>query len=67
MPAMIWLRLAALGLTLGAAWWLGYLVAAHLLGAPSRLSRAALGTGVGLVALGLPLLLPELPEQRASR
>ncbi len=53
---MIWLRLAALGLSLGAAWWLGYLVAARLLGAPSRLSRAALGTGVGLVALGLPLL-----------
>ena len=53
---MIWLRLAALGLSLGAAWWLGYLVAGHLLVAPSRLSRAALGTGVGLVALGLPLL-----------
>jgi hypothetical protein len=53
---MIWLRLVALGLSLGAAWWLGSLVAARLLGAPSRLSRAALGSGVGLVALGLPLL-----------
>ena len=47
---MISLRLVALGLSLGAAWWLGSLVAAHLLGEPSRLSRAALGSGVGLVS-----------------
>ena len=53
---MIWLSLPALLLCLAAAGALGYRVAATVLAAPSRLSRAALGSGVGLVALGLPLL-----------
>ena len=53
---MTWLSLTALILCLGAAGVLGYRVAASVLAAPSRLSRAALGSGIGLVALGLPLL-----------
>ena len=53
---MIWLSLPALLFCLAAAGALGYRVAATALAAPSRLSRAALGSGVGLVALGLPLL-----------
>ena len=53
---MTWLSLTALILCLGAAGMLGYRVAASVLAAPSRLSRAALGSGIGLVALGLPLL-----------
>ena len=53
---MIWLSLPALILCFAAAGTLGYRVAATALAAPSRLSRAALGSGVGLVALGLPLL-----------
>lgn len=58
---MIWLSLPALTLCLGAAGALGYRVAASVLAAPTRLSRAALGSGIGLVALGLPLLwLPQV-------
>lgn len=58
---MIWLSLAALLCCLAAAGALGYRVAATALGAPSRLGRAALGSGIGLVALGLPLLwLPQV-------
>ena len=53
---MIWLSLPALLVCLFAAGALGYRVAATALAAPSRLSRAALGSGIGLVALGLPLL-----------
>ena len=53
---MMWLSLTALILCLAAAGGLGYRVAASVLAAPSRLSRAALGSGIGLVALGLPLL-----------
>lgn len=53
---MMWLSLTALILCLAAAGALGYRVAASVLAAPSRLSRAALGSGIGLVALGLPLL-----------
>ena len=53
---MIWLSLPALLACLFAAGVLGYRVAATALAAPSRLSRAALGSGIGLVALGLPLL-----------
>lgn len=53
---MIWLSLPALIVCLAAAGALGYRVAATVLAAPSRLARAALGSGVGLIALGLPLL-----------
>lgn len=53
---MIWLSLPALIFCLAASGALGYRVAATALAAPSRLSRAALGSGIGLVALGLPLL-----------
>ena len=53
---MIWLSLPALILCLGAAGALGYRVAAGVLASPTRLSRASLGSGIGLVALGLPLL-----------
>ncbi len=53
---MMWLSLTALILCLAAAGALGYRVAACVLAAPTRLSRAALGSGIGLVALGLPLL-----------
>ena len=53
---MIWLSLPAFILCLGAAAMLGYRVAAIVLAAPSRLSRAALGSGIGLTVLGLPLL-----------
>ena len=53
---MLWLRALALTLSVGAAWWLGIELAAHALRAPSRLGRAALGAGIAVVALGLPLL-----------
>ncbi len=64
---MIWLSLPALILCLGAATALGYRVAASVLAAPTRLSRAALGSGIGLVALGLPLLwLPQVMPAGSS-
>ncbi len=53
---MIVLRLIALVLCLGAAWWLGIALAGRLLPSAGTVSRAALGTGIGLVALGLPML-----------
>lgn len=53
---MNWLSLFALILCLSAAGALGYRLAASALGAQTRLSRAALGSGIGLVGLGLPLL-----------
>ncbi len=53
---MSWVGLLALLACLASAGALGYRAAATVLGAPTRLSRAALGSGVGVVALGLPLL-----------
>ena len=64
---MIWLSLPALILSLGAAAGLGYRVAGSVLAAPTRLSRAALGSGIGLVSLGLPLLwLPQVMPAGSS-
>lgn len=48
--------IAVLGLCLFAACGLGYRVASTVLCAPSRLSRALLGFGLGIMGLGIPML-----------
>ena len=53
---MIVLRVIALALCLGSAWWLGAVLAGRALPSATRVSRLALGTGIGLVALGVPML-----------
>lgn len=58
---MTWLSVAVLGFSLVIACGLGYRVAAFVLGVPSRLSRAGLGVGLGILGLGIPMLwLPRI-------
>ncbi|MBM4436033.1 MAG: hypothetical protein FJ029_02100, partial [Actinobacteria bacterium] len=58
---MLWLRYVGFALAVGGAWWFGAELAARALGARTRLTRVALGSGAGLVALGVPLLwLPRI-------
>ena len=54
---MTWLSVAVLAFSLVIACGLGYRVAAFVLGVPSRLSRAGLGVGLGILGLGIPCLL----------
>ncbi|HCU73752.1 MAG: hypothetical protein CL790_00180 [Chloroflexi bacterium] len=58
---MTWLSVVVLGFSLVVACGLGYRVAAFVMGVPSRLGRAGLGVGLGILGLGIPMLwLPRI-------
>ena len=52
---MTWLSVVVLGFSLVVACGLGYRVAASVMGVPSRLGRAGLGVGMGILGLGVPM------------